>query len=312
MTTIKENLKTKVAKKPNPMEIYLSELIRQIKTSDKVTTNCVLNSDKWTKSGFSLLANLIGADLLERMTDTQLLQTGSSVSAKTLQKIMEGTYKISLPIDPRVINTLNKIVFFLEYDNWDDFIKRNNGQPNEQPSKIAKENSAENNIKAIVETAIQTEFMAYRNLPQIPKNYLMKSYVKNSQAFNKIMEVLLTQQSNNCIISNQYNPSTIEILNLKVEKLSENYAQVSTTEFWELCWWDTVNNQYIKRYKNISEHVYIVIKENDEWKIKTNASSADFLKPSNNLPAKSGWQPTENNRIDNMDSLPISTQYQAC
>ncbi len=299
MTVIKNHQST--AKKQLTSAVlstYLNQLVQQIKACDKVLACSVLQSEKWNKGCYNLLSDLISTDLLARMSDHELLQTGSSVSAKTLQKIIEGNYVISLPIDPRVINTLNKIVFFLEYKNWEDFVCRANQE--EKVVEVSK--PAEDEVKDLVQQAIETEFAAYLNLPEIPKNYLIKSFLKGSQAFNKIMEVLLAQQSNHCIVSNQYNPSTFEILNLKVEKLNDNYAQVVTTEFWELCWWDTVNNQYLKRYKNISEHVYIVVKQNNQWKVKTNASSADILKPAHPLPTELSWK-----QVGNSESQPIST-----
>lgn len=91
------------------------------------------------------------------------------------------------------------------------------------------------------------------------------------------MDALVEKSSKKQVISNNYNPSTCEILDIEVKKIEGGYAQVHTKEYWLLCWWDTSKKKYVKRYKDISDHFYILNKLKGRWMIKTIASKADIM-----------------------------------
>lgn len=285
------------------IKLAINKLVEKIKTNDKVRQHSVLHCEQWNKGCYNLLSDIILDDLSERMTDNQLLQTGSSISAKTLQKIVEGNYQISMPIDPRRINTLNKLTFFIGYDTWDGFLMNlKNKRP--QPKTL---NDDELQLKDVIVNTLKTEFAAYLNLPKIPVAFLSEVFIEGSQAFNKIMEVLLHQQKQGCTLANQYNPSTFELLNYNIEKFSDEYAQISTTEYWELCWWNVPQQQYLKRYKNISKHVYVLVKIDGQWKVKTNASTADFLQTKENNPVKEiNWNQMGNSNTQSFSKLHLN------
>ena len=253
------------------MQKYLTALVQQIRI--KVSSNNILKSEKWTKSCFNLLSDLIAHDLMDRMSEKQCRKIGTSISSKTLQKIFDGNYKPTTPIDPRALNTLNKMVFFIGYDDWNSFISKF-----EKGSEI-KEIQTSNNeqITSVVKSAIETEFKIYLEMYKNPNDYLNKLFIEGSQSYLRIMEVLAKQVEYNCILSNKFNPSTYEILDIQVEKVSENYAQVITSEYWLLCWWNDTKKRYIKRYKSICEHFYILNKVSGNWKVKTNASTSDII-----------------------------------
>ena len=106
----------------NPLSSYLERLAYELKNSKKVTNNTLLKSSKWTKCCYDLLAKLISEDLKDQLSTDQKMTMGSSLSAKTIQKVISTNYKIGFPIDPRTLNTLNKVVVFLGYDHWDHFV----------------------------------------------------------------------------------------------------------------------------------------------------------------------------------------------
>jgi len=41
--------------------------------------------------------------------------------------------------------------------------------------------------------------------------------------------------------------------------------------------YNAMNKKYIKRYKAISDHKYLLIQEKSGWKIKTNITTSDFI-----------------------------------
>jgi len=262
-----------IANFPNrPLSQYTIALADRIKTSEKVMKHSVLKSKKWTKSCYDVLSRTITDDLNQSMTSEQRLQMGTSLSSKTLQKIVKGTYKVMYPIDPRTINTLNKVALFLGHKHWDDFTN-NVDQTLDKETEVSKDPEVE--IKRLIEEAVRTEHSTYCHLPAVNEDYLSQNFIKNSPAYNLIMDVLVDKSEKGHIISNNYNPSSCEILDIDVIKKEDDYAQVYTREYWLLCWWDTSKKKYVKRYKDISDHYYIVNKVKDKWLVKTNASTSD-------------------------------------
>lgn len=250
---------------------YVVFLSTELKTSEKVIQNESLKSIKWTKSCYDLLSKIIADDLNKNLSRDLKIIIGSTISSKTLQKIITQTYKISYPIDPRIMNTLEKIVFFLGYKDWNDFTNALHKNKKERYTNI----DPKEEVKLIVEEAVHREHSAYCSLPEIKKEYLDGIFIKHSPAYNKVLDVLLDKSSHHQVISNNFNPSTSEILDIEVIKIKNNYAQVYTKEYWLLCWWDVSQKRYVKRFKDISDHYYILLKQNGVWTIKTNASTSD-------------------------------------
>lgn len=257
----------------NPTSQYLALLAEELRTSEKVIDNSILKSEKWTKSCYELLSKVIREHLNANLDPEIRMAMGTSLSAKTLQKIVTNTYRVSYPIDPRTVNTLNKLVLFLGYENWDEFVLKKDSARVE----TKEETDVEDEILSIVREAIHREHFTYCSLPEIHEEHLLETYIKGSPAYNRIMDALTAKADNKQVISNNYNPSAYEILEMKVNKIEDNYAQVHTKEYWLLCWWCPAAKRYVKRFKDISDHFYILKKKNDRWMIRTNASKSDFM-----------------------------------
>jgi len=257
----------------NPTTQYLELLAKEIRMSEKVVENSILKSDKWTKSCYELLSKVIRENLNEHLAPDIRMTMGTSLSAKTLQKIVTNTYRVSYPIDPRTVNTLNKLVLFLGYENWDAFVLKKDEERAGKP----EETSVEDEIRSVVRDAIRREHFTYCGLPEIHEEHLLETYIKDSPAYNKIMDALTDKADKKQIISNNYNPSAYEILEMEVKKVEDNYAQVHTKEYWLLCWWCPAAKRYVKRFKDISDHFYILKKKSNRWMIRTNASQSDFM-----------------------------------
>ncbi|MGB5437151.1 MAG: hypothetical protein WBM98_14745 [Maribacter sp.] len=268
---------TSPEKKPlfpkNPTAQYVAVLAEELRTSEKVVKNSILKSKKWTKSCYELLSKIIREDLNQNLAPQMRMAMGTSLSAKTLQKIVSNTYRVSYPIDPRTVNTLNKLVLFLGYKNWDDFVHRKDTARTEKKEEIDVEEA----VMAVVQEAVRREHFTYCGLPEVMEEHLLENYIKDSPAYNKIMDTLVNKAAKNQVISNNYNPSTYEILEIEVRKIENNYAQVHTKEYWLLCWWCASSKRYVKRYKDISDHFYILKKKKNRWMIRTNASKSDFM-----------------------------------
>ena len=253
------------------IKTYIQSMATALKTSKKVIANTALRSETWTKSCYDLLSKLIIEDLNKNMSKEMKLAMGTSLSSKTLQKIVNLTYNVSFPIDPRTLNTLHKVSIFLGYKNWEGFVQ----DIDTSMKKELEDIDPEEELKRIIEEAVHREHLVYCNLPEVQEEHLTDYFIKESPSYNMIMDVLMEKSAKKQIISNNYNPSTCEILDMEVKKLKGDYAQVYTKEFWLLCWWDMNTKKYIKRYKDISGHFYILTRLNNKWAIKTKASTSD-------------------------------------
>lgn len=253
------------------LKTYSEVLAQQLRTSEKITAHPLLKSGSWTKTSYEVLATLIKEDLNKKLSLQQRIHLGTSLSSRTLRKIALAEYKITHPADPRTLNTLNKVVIFLGYTNWHHFINTTTISKH-----IHKEEKAPGQaVTEAVKAGVYNKYQAYYDLTEKTETLLISTHIKNSSSFNFIMDIITEKKEKKLVISNRFNPSTCEILDISVKKLEAAYAQVATREYWRLCWWDVQNRRYVQRYKNISDHLYILSKTPGGWKIKTNASTAD-------------------------------------
>ncbi|MCB0375800.1 MAG: hypothetical protein KDD04_07770, partial [Sinomicrobium sp.] len=101
----------------NPSRIYVEAIAAQLRTSEKVVKHPMLRSERWTEACYEFLAGIVKEELDKTLSREQRMKMGTSLSFRTLQKIILKEYEITYPIDPRRINTLNKVVIFLGYDS---------------------------------------------------------------------------------------------------------------------------------------------------------------------------------------------------
>jgi len=254
------------------LDNYLEAIKHEIKQSDLVKTNTLLKAEKWKKSSYEELSKLISQTLSNELPHEQKLRMGTTLSARTLTNIYKGTYKLNYPLDPRTLNTLSKLVLFLNYKNWETFVKK----IDKEQTKKLKSASPEEAIETTIQKALKLEYDIYNNLPTIKESTLKLLYEEDSAGFNRIMDTLITNQQENRVLSNPYNPSSYSLLEFEILELKEKSAKVKTKEHWLLCWWGTDEKKYVKRYKNISDHYYFLRKKRNKWKVIANATLADF------------------------------------
>lgn len=254
------------------LDSYLNSIKEEIKTNKLVKKNTLLKGDKWTKSGYDELSKIISVFLSDNLSDSIRLKMGTTISSKTLMNIYKGQYKLSYPIDPRTLNTLTKLVSFLGYKSWENFISC---IEKKEEMKLKKANPKVQVID-LVRKAILTSFKVYNALPNLNEEPLKEFFCEDGSALKQILDLLTQKQRDNWSLSNAYNPSTFEIMDIEVMEITEKTAKVKTREYWLLCWWDLEQNKYIKRFKNISEHYYLLKNEDLGWRIRANVSLADF------------------------------------
>ena len=199
----------------------------------------------------------------------EILQHGTSISYKTLQSIFNRDYRIKYPIDPRTLNTLTKLVRFTGYNNWNEFIEEVDRTVDadlfDQEDKI--------DLIAFVRNALRYSFDAiYKQSSNGP----LHTYFDTKQsAFKVLEEVIVHNRTQQNTIANPYNPSTYEIMDIKIEAMNEKEAKIKTTEYWLLCWWSQKEEKYVRRLKDINDHHYVLRKSKRGWKIRSDITLGD-------------------------------------
>jgi hypothetical protein len=252
--------------------MIIQELTSQIRNSKYVVKNEQLKSQKWTKSCYEQLSCIIANDLTDKLSQNELYGMGSSISYKTLKNLFEGNYTITPPLDPRSLNTLNKISKFLNYSDWHDFLDRNSSKLNNSEVNLTQEEI----LITFIKTSIFSAFRALKKLSLNDGTPIKEFFKENSPAYNKIAEIIYHNKKVGYTINNKFNPSNCEILNININSIENDKCIIMTKEYWLLCWWDSANIQYHSRMKKIINTKYILNKVKDSW-IITNTISKDDL-----------------------------------
>ncbi len=251
----------------------LSILKSNIKDQKIVQAHEQLKSEVWTKSCYELLSKLISQKLGSQLSQAELYELGASISYKTLKNIYSDMYCISSPIDPRTMNTLNKLSKFTNYQDWNSFVSQNRTIE----SQLEHEDQPTDKITALIKSALAEAFKAIYHLSIKEKVHLKEYYMENSAAFNRIAEIIYHNKHSGLCINNKYNPSNNQLMDLKIEYINGNAASVHTKEYWLLCWWDSKLLNYHNRVKKIYNNNYILKRNMEGQWIITNIISKDDL-----------------------------------
>jgi len=246
---------------------YLSVLITELRWHKLIKCEPQLMCERWNKSSYELCSKIINETLMESFSDEDMLKYGTSISYKTLQSIMRKEYKLKYPIDPRSLSTLTKLIRFLGYNSWTDFVNVVDKSPE-------GETIVEDEYKLIdfVKSAVNNSFDAISSLTT---SALETYYDSQYSAFKMLNEVISHNRKQKNVINNPSNPSTVEILDIQIENLDNNSARVKTKEYWLLCWWNKEQEKYTTRLKDINEHIYTIIKDKKDWRILNDATISD-------------------------------------
>jgi hypothetical protein len=252
------------------LQHYIEHLTLAIRQHPAIRKNAQLKGSKWTKSGYATAADIISDGLDELFNPDEKQRYGATISAKTLSNMFQGAYRITFPIDPRSLNTLNKLARFIGYSGWDAFTEQTDATQatDDDPTKAAE--------KALRE-AILLEFKAYTQLPQFPPEHMPgKRFISDSPAHRRVLDNLSHYQAAGLHISNPYNPSTVDVLELEFQGIQDGKARYRTQEYWLLCWWDEGIKRYARRHKAIEPHYYTLIATEEGWKVYSNSTLADI------------------------------------
>ena len=104
--------------------LYLDTIKTKIRKHKSVKAHPQFKSEKWTKSCYARLSEIVSDFLMESLSPDDQMKMGVTISSKTLSNIYAGKYKLSYPIDPRMLfllelritlHSLNKSLFQFDF-----------------------------------------------------------------------------------------------------------------------------------------------------------------------------------------------------
>jgi hypothetical protein len=125
-------------------------------------------------------------------------------------------------------------------------------------------------VESVVTHAIDAEWAVYKRLPALDLTPLDGLFVRDGSAYNQIYNVALMHSKKSWTISNPMNSSVKRLLNISVEEITDEFAEVRTSEYWRLAWWSLAENRYVKIYKEENRQKYFLIFQDNCWLIKDN------------------------------------------
>ena len=225
------------------------------------------------KVGESLIRKI--SEGIEEMEYLAVILTPSSVSSGWVQKELELAITSEITGKQlKVLPVLYKdcdIPFFLRDKLYVDF----RGDFDSGFQKILNvfiPNGLFDEILETVKSGLTEELNSYKRLPNIDLNGIDKYFSLDGSARQRVANVLNKCKERGWLISNEGNPSTFELLEAKVDKLSGDRAYVSTIEYWYLRWFypQEKKYKYIYNVKNRQDYVLSRVSSGG-WKIDVNA-----------------------------------------
>ncbi len=126
-------------------------------------------------------------------------------------------------------------------------------------------------ILSVVENSIQAEFSAYKHLSKRSIQNLDRFFTIDGSARKRVVHLVRRHQQRGWVLDNQDNPSTAELLSIRLGKVTDGRAEVHTEEYWYLRWYDSKDCKYDFIYNKRTKQRYILLRDSDgNWKVDVN------------------------------------------
>jgi len=226
------------------------------------------------KVGDSLLQKI--TEGIEKMDYLGVILSPTSISSGWVQK--ELRIATTMEIEQKQVKVLPilyrdcDIPLFLQDKVYADFRNRSMFQHSLiKLLEVLVPGGFRENILDAVKKAIQAEFSAYKALPKMQLREIDKYFTMTGSARKRIEHVLNDHRKRKWVISNSLNPSTCELLDIRLNKIEENRAIVVTEEYVYLKWFDLKKSSYSYIYNEKNKQTYILVKgKRGRWKVDAN------------------------------------------
>ncbi len=226
------------------------------------------------KVGDSLLQKI--TEGIEKMDYLGVILSPTSISSGWVQK--ELRIATTMEIEQKQVKVLPilyrdcDIPLFLQDKVYADFRNRSMFQHSLiKLLEVLVPGGFRENILDVVKNSIQAEFSAYKALPKMQLREIDKYFTLTGSARKRIKHVLNDHRKRNWVISNPLNPSTCELLDIRLHKIEENRAIAATEEYVYLKWFDLKKSSYSYIYNEKNKQTYILVKgKRGRWKVDAN------------------------------------------
>ena len=226
------------------------------------------------KVGDSLIEKI--SQGVEEMEFLAAILSPSSVDSTWVQKelIMASTMEIEhrkVKVLPILLKTCN-IPIFLRDKLYVDFRRPKHFEDGlRKLLDVLLPQGLEENILSVVTNAIQAEFSAYQKLPVITLDEIDRYSAPGGSAHERVINLLKLRSQRGWIINNEQNPSTVQLLEIRLERIEKERAYVTTKEYWYLRWFDPKVGKYAYIYNEENEQTYVLVAAPDgRWLIDVN------------------------------------------
>ena len=146
-------------------------------------------------------------------------------------------------------------------------------------TNISKSSSEESAITAIIEKAVEHQFLSFKAIPNYESNLenLKEVYSTNGSAYQQVLSILKRQSGLSWTLNNPSNASTAQLVKVVVDSIVAEQAYVTTIEHWRLDWFNQFSQRDEYKYEITNEQQYILVldKKINQWKILQNKYSGD-------------------------------------
>jgi len=125
-------------------------------------------------------------------------------------------------------------------------------------------------LERVVAEGMAAELQAYFALPEIRLDGLARWFVPEGPAMLRIADVVQAVARRGWSLQSPMNPSTCQLLSVNVKEVRGNDAEVVTSEYWYLRWWDRRKKKYVYVYQETNRQRYILKKIDSDWRIFQN------------------------------------------
>ncbi len=137
-------------------------------------------------------------------------------------------------------------------------------------------------LEKTVAEAVDAEFGVYEKLPELDFSKLEEVFDIEGSRYKEIVNLAKKHKKRGWTIQNEMNPSTKRLIDVRIKNLSENSADVRTSEYWLLMWWSIKEEKYVHTYKEMNRQSYYLIWKNNKWLVKENI----YEKPKTSTPRR--------------------------
>jgi hypothetical protein len=139
-------------------------------------------------------------------------------------------------------------------------------------TQMAPSRALRQHLCSVVVNAAYAEFSVYRKCPEVDLSPLGAWFVVDGPAYRRIRNIAESHQKQRRTLTEPpYNPSMMQVLKVKADRMTGDRAIVRTQEYWYLRWWSLAKEGYEYVYNDTNHQRYDLTYQEGRWLVDSNA-----------------------------------------